>query len=63
MTIEPETVEILSHNPYIVALKDATNDFDYFEDNMYYRDKVAKKIFKEYLTGEMNIILRFYTFF
>ena len=31
MTIEPETVGILSHNPYIVALKDATNDFDYFD--------------------------------
>ncbi|MCY1574739.1 4-hydroxy-tetrahydrodipicolinate synthase [Staphylococcus pettenkoferi] len=32
MTIEPETVETLSKNEYIVALKDATNDFDYFEE-------------------------------
>ena len=32
MTIEPETVETLSKNQYIVALKDATNDFDYFEE-------------------------------
>lgn len=32
MTIEPETVEMLSKNEYIVALKDATNDFDYFEE-------------------------------
>ena len=32
MTIEPETVETLSQNKYIVALKDATNDFDYFEE-------------------------------
>ncbi|MBL7573173.1 4-hydroxy-tetrahydrodipicolinate synthase [Staphylococcus saccharolyticus] len=32
MTIEAETVETLSHNEYIVALKDATNDFDYMEE-------------------------------
>ncbi|CAM3062900.1 4-hydroxy-tetrahydrodipicolinate synthase [Staphylococcus argensis] len=32
MTIEPETVETLSKNEYIVALKDATNDFEYFEE-------------------------------
>lgn len=32
MTIEPETIETLSKNEYIVALKDATNDFDYFEE-------------------------------
>lgn len=32
MTIEPETVETLSHNQYIVAIKDATNDFEYYED-------------------------------
>ncbi|SUM33007.1 dihydrodipicolinate synthase [Staphylococcus gallinarum] len=31
MTIEPETVETLSENEYIVALKDATNDFEYLE--------------------------------
>lgn len=31
------------------------NDFDYFEDNMYYRDKVAKKIFKEYDVSSMTI--------
>ncbi|RXK19207.1 4-hydroxy-tetrahydrodipicolinate synthase [Macrococcus sp. DPC7161] len=29
MTIEPETVLILSKNPYIYALKDATNDIEY----------------------------------
>ncbi len=32
MTIEAETVETLSQNEYIVALKDATNDFDYLDD-------------------------------
>ena len=32
MTIEPETVEILSQHPSIVALKDATNDFEYLEE-------------------------------
>ncbi|MCD8825799.1 4-hydroxy-tetrahydrodipicolinate synthase [Staphylococcus gallinarum] len=31
MTIEPETVKTLSENEYIVALKDATNDFEYLE--------------------------------
>lgn len=31
MTIEPDTVEKLSQNEYIVALKDATNDFEYLE--------------------------------
>lgn len=31
------------------------NDFDYFEDNMYYRDKVVKKIFKEYDVSKMTI--------
>ncbi|MDG0842401.1 4-hydroxy-tetrahydrodipicolinate synthase [Staphylococcus equorum] len=32
MTIEPDTVETLSKNEYIIALKDATNDFDYLEE-------------------------------
>ncbi|SCT06786.1 4-hydroxy-tetrahydrodipicolinate synthase [Staphylococcus caeli] len=32
MTIDAETVATLSENEYIVALKDATNDFDYMED-------------------------------
>ncbi|ERF49913.1 4-hydroxy-tetrahydrodipicolinate synthase [Staphylococcus arlettae] len=32
MTIEAATVETLSQNEYIVALKDATNDFDYLHD-------------------------------
>ena len=32
MTIDPETVETLSHNDYIVAIKDATNDFNYYEE-------------------------------
>ena len=32
MTIDAETVETLSESEYIVALKDATNDFDYLED-------------------------------
>ncbi|RIP32756.1 4-hydroxy-tetrahydrodipicolinate synthase [Staphylococcus gallinarum] len=31
MTIEPDIVEILSKNEYIIALKDATNDFEYLE--------------------------------
>ncbi|MEB8126520.1 4-hydroxy-tetrahydrodipicolinate synthase [Staphylococcus succinus] len=32
MTIEAETVETLSRNEYIIAIKDATNDFDYLKD-------------------------------
>lgn len=32
MTIEPDTVQTLSEHDYIVALKDATNDFDYFDE-------------------------------
>ncbi|OEL02418.1 4-hydroxy-tetrahydrodipicolinate synthase [Staphylococcus succinus] len=32
MTIEAETVETLSHNEYIIAIKDATNDFDYLKE-------------------------------
>ena len=32
MTIEPNTVETLSTNEYIIALKDATNDFEYLEE-------------------------------
>ena len=32
MTINPETVETLSHNDYIIAIKDATNDFAYYEE-------------------------------
>lgn len=31
MTIEPDIVETLSKNEYIIALKDATNDFEYLE--------------------------------
>ena len=31
MTIEPNIVETLSKNEYIIALKDATNDFEYLE--------------------------------
>ncbi|MFO3719617.1 4-hydroxy-tetrahydrodipicolinate synthase [Staphylococcus felis] len=31
-TIEPKTVEHLSRNPYIVGLKDATNDFEYLKE-------------------------------
>ena len=32
MTIDPETVETLSGNEYIVAIKDATNDFEYMDE-------------------------------
>ena len=32
MTINPETVETLSDNKYIVAIKDATNDFEYMDE-------------------------------
>lgn len=32
MTIEAETVETLSRNEYIIAIKDATNDFDYLKE-------------------------------
>ncbi|MBI5975441.1 4-hydroxy-tetrahydrodipicolinate synthase [Staphylococcus canis] len=31
-TIEPETIQTLSKNEYIVALKDATNDFEYLKE-------------------------------
>lgn len=31
-TIEPKTVQHLSRNPYIVGLKDATNDFEYLKE-------------------------------
>src|SRR5699024_1124935 len=32
MTINPETVETLSDNEYIVAINDATNDFEYMDE-------------------------------
>lgn len=32
MSIDPETIETLSQNEYIVALKDATNDLDYLHE-------------------------------
>ncbi|AYX89799.1 4-hydroxy-tetrahydrodipicolinate synthase [Staphylococcus cohnii] len=32
ITIDPETVETLSGNEYIVAIKDATNDFEYMDE-------------------------------
>ncbi|CDR62482.1 4-hydroxy-tetrahydrodipicolinate synthase [Staphylococcus schweitzeri] len=53
MTIDPETVETLSHHPYIVALKDATNDFEYLE-------KVKKRIntnsFTLYSGNDDNVV-------
>lgn len=56
MTIEPETVEILSHNPYIVALKDATNDFDYFDQ---VKQRINTNEFALYSGNDDNVV-KFY---
>lgn len=56
MTIEPETVGILSHNPYIVALKDATNDFDYFDQ---VKQRINTNEFALYSGNDDNVV-KFY---
>ncbi len=53
MTIEPETVETLSKNQYIVALKDATNDFDYFEE---VKKRVNQDEFAIYSGNDDNVV-------
>ncbi|MFJ4420354.1 4-hydroxy-tetrahydrodipicolinate synthase [Staphylococcus warneri] len=53
MTIEPETVETLSQNKYIVALKDATNDFDYFEE---VKKRVNQDEFAIYSGNDDNVV-------
>ncbi|WP_210135003.1 4-hydroxy-tetrahydrodipicolinate synthase [Staphylococcus sp. GDX8P80P] len=53
MTIEPETVETLSHNPYIVAIKDATNDFDYYED---VKRRIDQETFALYSGNDDNVV-------
>lgn len=53
MTIEPETVESLSHNEYIVALKDATNDFDYMEE---VKQRINQDEFALYSGNDDNVV-------
>lgn len=56
MTIDPETVETLSHNDYIVAIKDATNDFNYYEE-------VKKRIHQDefaFYSGNDDNVVEFY---
>lgn len=53
MTIEPETVEQLSKNEYIVAIKDATNDFDYYED---VKSRINQENFALYSGNDDNVV-------
>ncbi|KDE96187.1 dihydrodipicolinate synthase [Staphylococcus sp. TE8] len=53
MMIEAETVETLSHNPYIVALKDATNDFDYMEE---VKKRINEDEFVLYSGNDDNVV-------
>ena len=53
MTIELETVETLSHNEYIVALKDATNDFDYMEE---VKQRINQDEFALYSGNDDNVV-------
>ncbi|MCC5354111.1 4-hydroxy-tetrahydrodipicolinate synthase [Staphylococcus aureus] len=53
MTIEPETVEILSQHPSIVALKDATNDFEYLEE---VKKRIDTKSFALYSGNDDNVV-------
>lgn len=53
MTIEAENVETLSHNPYIVALKDATNDFDYMEE---VKKRINEDEFALYSGNDDNVV-------
>ncbi|MCI2947491.1 4-hydroxy-tetrahydrodipicolinate synthase [Staphylococcus caledonicus] len=53
MTINPETVETLSHHQYIVAIKDATNDFDYYEE---VKKRINQDEFALYSGNDDNIV-------
>lgn len=53
MTIDPETVEILSQHPYIVALKDATNDFEYLEE---VKKRIDTNSFALYSGNDDNVV-------
>lgn len=53
MTIEPETVEILSQHPYIVALKDVTNDFEYLEE---VKKRIDTNSFALYSGNDDNVV-------
>ncbi|HDJ3915433.1 TPA: 4-hydroxy-tetrahydrodipicolinate synthase [Staphylococcus aureus] len=53
MTIEPETVEILSQHAYIVALKDATNDFEYLEE---VKKRIDTNSFALYSGNDDNVV-------
>lgn len=53
VTIEPETVEILSQHPYIVALKDATNDFEYLEE---VKKRIDTNSFALYSGNDDNVV-------
>lgn len=53
MTIEPETVETLSQHPYIVALKDATNDFEYLEE---VKKRIDTNSFALYSGNDDNVV-------
>ncbi|HDN3490301.1 TPA: 4-hydroxy-tetrahydrodipicolinate synthase [Staphylococcus aureus] len=53
MTIEPETVEILSQHPYIVALKDATNDLEYLEE---VKKRIDTNSFALYSGNDDNVV-------
>ncbi|UXR83413.1 4-hydroxy-tetrahydrodipicolinate synthase [Staphylococcus sp. IVB6214] len=55
-TIEPETLERLSQNPYIVALKDATNDFDYLAE---IQSRIDTSKFALYSGNDENIVKYF----
>lgn len=55
-TIEPETLERLSQNPYIVALKDATNDFAYLAD---VQSRIDTTKFALYSGNDDNIVKYF----
>lgn len=56
-TIEVETLVHLSKNPYIVALKDATNDFDYLAE---IQSKIDTNTFALYSGNDDNIV-NYYT--
>ncbi|BGE82462.1 4-hydroxy-tetrahydrodipicolinate synthase [Staphylococcus petrasii] len=53
MTINPETVETLSHNEYIVAIKDATNDFEYYEE---VKKRINQDEFALYSGNDDNVV-------
>lgn len=53
MTIDSETVETLSHHQYIVAIKDATNDFDYYEE---VKKRINQDEFALYSGNDDNIV-------